>query len=142
MTFGLDGDALAAADGNGCIYLWDTDGALAASFAHPGSRGVIGVAFDPDGDLLAGADGNGRAYLWDLVSGELVRTFVPRRSRGLNDVAIGLGGDLLAAAGDGHVYLWDVVSGRSPARTSSREPDRLRGGVGPGPPLAAACGNG
>jgi WD40 repeat protein len=70
------------------------------------------VAFDPGGDLLAAADGNGRAYLWDLVSGELARTFVPRRSGGLNDVAFGLGGDLLAAAGDGHVYLWDVVGGK------------------------------
>ena len=84
------------------------------TFAHPGSRGVIGVAFDPDGELLAAADGNGRAYLWDLVSGELARTFVPRHSGGLNDVAFCLGGDLLAAAGgSGRVYLWDVVSGKA-----------------------------
>jgi len=66
-----------------------------------------------DGDLLAAADGNGRAYLWDLVSGELARTFVPRRRGGLNDLAFGLGGDLLAAAGgSGQAYLWDVVSGK------------------------------
>ena len=66
VTFGLDGDALAAADGNGCSYVWDTAGGLAASFAHPGSQGVISVAFDPDGDLLAAADGNGCTYLWKL----------------------------------------------------------------------------
>ena len=34
VTFGLDGDALAAADGNGCTYLWDTADGLAATFAH------------------------------------------------------------------------------------------------------------
>ena len=109
VTFGLDGEALAAADGSGCTYLWDTAGGLAATFAHPGSRGVLGVAFDPGGDLLAAADGNGRAYLWDLVTGELARTFAPRRSGGLNDVAFGLGGDLLAAAGgSGCTFLWKM----------------------------------
>ena len=69
VTFGVDGNALAAADGNGRTYLWDmVGGGLAGTFAHSGSRGVMGVAFDPDGDLLAVADGNGRAYLWDLIS--------------------------------------------------------------------------
>ena len=67
VTFGLDGNALAAADGNGRTYLWDlAGGGLAGTLAHPGSRGVLGVAFDPDGDLLAAADGNGRTYLWQL----------------------------------------------------------------------------
>ena len=66
VTFGLDGEALAAADGNGFTYLWDTAGGLAAAFAHPGSQGILGVAFDPDGDLLAAADGNGCTYLWKL----------------------------------------------------------------------------
>jgi hypothetical protein len=61
VAFGLDGDALAAADGNGFTYLWDMAGGLAATFAHPGSRGAIGVAFDPDNELLAAADANGRA---------------------------------------------------------------------------------
>src|SRR5260370_1477904 len=112
VTFGLDGDVLAAADGNGFTYLWDMAGGLAATFAHPGSRGVIGVAFDPDNELLAAADANGRAYLWDLISGDLARTFISRRSGGLNGVAFGLGGDLLAApGGDGRVPLSRVVSG-------------------------------
>jgi WD40 repeat protein len=80
VSFGVGGNALAAADANGRTYLWDiAGGGLAGTFAHPGSRGVLGVAFDPDGDLLAAADGNGRAYLWDLVSGDLARTLVPRR---------------------------------------------------------------
>ena len=44
VTFGLDGEALAAADGNGCTYLWDAEGGLAATFAPPGGRSVMGVA--------------------------------------------------------------------------------------------------
>ena len=66
VTFGLDGEALAAADGNGFTYLWDTVGGLAAAFAHPGSQGVLGVAFAPGGDLLAAADGNGCTFLWQM----------------------------------------------------------------------------
>jgi serine/threonine protein kinase len=61
--------ALAAADGNGRVYVWDvTSGDLAASFAGPGSQGVNGVAFSPDGELQAAADGSGRVYLWRASS--------------------------------------------------------------------------
>ncbi len=113
VTFGPDGDVLAAADANGRVYLWDVgSGALAGTFENPGSQGAIGVDFRPDGELLAAADCNGRVYLWDLVAGKLARTFTRRRSQGMSDVAFGLGGDVLAAANDnGRIYLWDVASG-------------------------------
>jgi WD40 repeat protein len=113
VAFSPRGDVLAAADGNGRVYVWDVaSGDLAASFADPASQGVIGVAFDPDGELLAAADGNGRVFLWDLVSGELARTFGRRRGPGVNGVASGLGGEVLAAAdSSGQVCVWDVVTG-------------------------------
>jgi WD40 repeat protein len=67
VAFGPGGATLAAADGNGQVYLWDVaSGALAGAFADPASRGVNGVAFAPAGDLLATADGNGCTYLWQL----------------------------------------------------------------------------
>ena len=67
MTFGLDGEALAAADGNGQVYLRDVaSGGLTGALADPGNRGVNGVAFAPAGDLLAAADGNGWTYLWKM----------------------------------------------------------------------------
>ena len=67
MAFGPGGDVLAAADGNGQVFLWDVaSGGLAGAFAGPGSRGVNGVAFAPGGDLLATADGNGCTFLWKM----------------------------------------------------------------------------
>jgi DNA-binding beta-propeller fold protein YncE len=113
VEFSPDGEVLAAADGNGQVFLWDVvSGDLADSFAAPDSQGVMGVAFDSDSELLAAADGNGHVFLWDVVSGALARTFGKRRSQGVTGVAFGLGGDVLAAASsNGRVFLWDVVSG-------------------------------
>jgi DNA-binding beta-propeller fold protein YncE len=146
VAFSPRGDVLAAADGNGRVYLWDVvTGDLADSFADPASQGVIGVAFDPDGELLAAADGNGRLFLWDLVSGELARTFGRRRGPGVNGVASGLGGDVLAAAdSSGQVCVWDVVTGDLTARFADPGSQGAMGvAFGPGGSvLAAADGNG
>lgn len=146
VAFSPRGDVLAAADGNGRVYLWDVaSGELADSFADPASQGVIGVAFDPDSELLAAADGNGRVFLWDLVSGELARTFGRRRGPGVNGVASGLGGDVLAAAdSSGQVCVWDVVTGALAARFADPGSQGAMGvafGLG-GSVLAAADGNG
>lgn len=60
MTFGVDGNALAPADGNGRTYQWDmADGGLAGTFAHniagtyviPGHHTVYGVTFGPRGTV-------------------------------------------------------------------------------------------
>ncbi len=146
VEFSPDGDVLAAADGNGRVFLWDVvSGELADSFADPGSQGVMGVAFDPDSELLAAADGNGRVFLWDVVSGELARTFGKRRSPGVNAVAFGLGGDVLAAASsNGRVFLWDVVSGEFAGSFGYPDSQGMNGvAFGPGGGvLAAADGNG
>jgi WD40 repeat protein len=67
VAFGPRGDVLAAADGNGQVFVWDVpSGGLAGAFADPGSRGVNGVAFAPGGDMLAAADGNGCTFLWQV----------------------------------------------------------------------------
>jgi DNA-binding beta-propeller fold protein YncE len=146
VEFSPDGDVLAAADGNGRVFLWDVvSGELADSFADPDSQGVMGVAFDSDSELLAAADGNGRVFLWDVVSGELARTFGKRRSQGVNGVAFGLGGDVLAAASsNGRVFLWDVVSGEFAGSFGYPDSRGVLGvAFGPGGGvLAAADGNG
>ncbi len=146
VEFSPDGDVLAAADGNGRVFLWDVvSGELADSFADPDSEGVMGVAFDSDSELLAAADGNGRVFLWDVVSGELARTFGKRRSQGVNGVAFGQGGDVLAAASNnGRVFLWDVVSGEFAGSFGYPDSQGVMGvAFGPGGDvLAAADGNG
>jgi WD40 repeat protein len=66
VAFGPDGGLLAAADGNGCVYLWDVaSGELVAALANPGSLGVNDVACSVDG-LVAAADCNGSVYLWKV----------------------------------------------------------------------------
>ncbi len=146
VEFSPDGDVLAAADGNGQVFLWDVvSGELSHSFADPDSQGVMGVAFDSDSELLAAADGNGRVFLWDVVSGELARTFGKRRSQGVNGVAFGLGGDVLAAASsNGRVFLWDVVTGEFAGSFGYPDSQGMMGvAFGPGGGvLAAADANG
>jgi WD40 repeat protein len=61
-------------------------GRLGCTFVHDGSRGVVGLAFDPVGELLAAA-GEGYVQLWDVVSRLLPHPRQPRlrggvRSRG------------------------------------------------------------
>jgi WD40 repeat protein len=56
VAFGLGGDLLAAASGDGHIYLWDMVSAQAAgSFVVPGSPTVYAVSSGPVGQVLAAA---------------------------------------------------------------------------------------
>jgi hypothetical protein len=67
VTFGLDGNALAAADGNGRIYRWDmASGKLTRPCVPRRSGGLNDAAFGLGGDLLAAADGNGSTYVWRM----------------------------------------------------------------------------
>jgi WD40 repeat protein len=82
VTFGLDGNALAAADGNGRAYRWDMiTGELARTFFPRHSGGLNGVAFGLGDDLLAAAGGSGQVYLWDVVNGQIAGTYsIPGRT--------------------------------------------------------------
>ncbi len=112
VEFSPDGDVLAAADGNGRVFLWDVvSGELARTFGKRRSQGVNGVAFGLGGDVLAAASSNGRVFLWDVVSGEFAGSFGYPDSQGVLGVAFGPGSVLAAADGNGRVFLWDVVSG-------------------------------
>ena len=117
VAFSPDGLLLAAAYGNGAVWLWDpsTDQrrslGLAAGF-H--SAGADGVAFSPNGKLLAAAYTNGTIGLWNPANGQGSGSLLWRGVGGANAVAFSPDGKLLAAGyGDGSVRLWNPDTGRS-----------------------------
>jgi serine/threonine-protein kinase len=110
MSLGPNG-TLAAADGNGRIYLWNTaTGKLAGYLTDPGSKGVDAVAFGSHGTLAAG-DANGSAYLWDTATGQVTLTVTDPGSKGVSSVAFGPGGVLVTGDENGQVDHWDTATG-------------------------------
>lgn len=117
IAFSPDGRTLAAADGNGHVYLWTVPtGKLAAALSAPKheSGGVLDVAVSPDGSTLAAADGNGRVYLWNVATRELMFT-LDMASGPVNVVAFSPMNGILASAAGSDVYLWNLATRRQTA---------------------------
>ena len=110
VAFSPDGKFIAAADGNGRVYVWqDSTRRLASTVADPRSKGVNSVTFNATSSLIAAGDANGHVYLW---AGSKVRAAVALPSgKGVLSVAFSSDGKYLAA-GDtaGHVYAWLLSS--------------------------------
>jgi WD40 repeat protein len=113
LAFCANDSYLAAADGNGHVYLWSmATHKIAAALHDPRSRGVNAVAYRPGGNILAAADANGSVYLWRAGrSGP--RRLADHRSRGVRAVAFSPSGLLLVAAdGNGKAYVWSMKTDR------------------------------
>jgi WD40 repeat protein len=107
LALAPDGRTLAAAGGDGEVWLWDTDSPHARRLCAPPS-GVCALAFAPDGRTLASGGWDFTIRLWDVATGGERETF--RNQAGPVPV-LAFAPDSRALAGggyDGVVRVWDV----------------------------------
>jgi WD40 repeat protein len=119
LVFSPDGRALAGADNEGNIVVWDAASATVRTSAKQGDgRRIWSLAFSPDGKTLAAAVGNHRGrdhepgviVLWDAVTGQR-RLELAGHTNEVTSVAFAPDGKLLASGGsDCTVRLWDVTA--------------------------------
>jgi len=115
VTFNSRGTALAAADLDGEVKVWDLTtrrGSAStmrfSAWRQPPMDEVPALAFSPDDNTLATGEIDGRLQLWDVITGQ-ERVTLPgegRPIRGLKITSDGMG--LLYATNDGVLHFWDV----------------------------------
>ena len=110
LAFCSNGSVLAAADGNGHVYLWSMASHKIVAVLHdPASKGVSAVAYRPRTRTLAAGDANGSVYLWQPDRAQPRRLRDPR-SKGVRALAFSPGGRFLAVAdANGHTYIWTMA---------------------------------
>src|SRR5262249_57132095 len=117
-AFGLDGRAVATADGFYGAHLWNVaTGRQTAVVRGPDEQSVDSLAFSPDGTVLAvggQSTSSDTGYLWNVGTAGLTGTLTaPTGFGGVVSVAFSPDGTTLAAAdGAGQTYLWNVATGR------------------------------
>lgn len=114
------GTAVAAADVDGSIKVWDLVGQREALALAGRSGPINGLrAFLLDGEEhLASAGGDGVIHLWHAASGRPVRQWRAHQGMIWSLAVLGAGGPRvrLASAGvDGRIHVWDPATGASAA---------------------------
>lgn len=117
LALSPDGRAIATANSDATVQLWDLQGGLIHTFAQRFGFGsghtdaVTAVEFHPNGRLLVTASQDGTVKQWDLQTYKLQSTLRPS---GWPITAIALTPDgqmLLAGSGEGHITAWDLATG-------------------------------
>jgi WD40 repeat protein len=130
IAFSPDGRALAGAEHQGQIVLWDTASAkVRRIIKQEETRRITSLAFAPDGRTLAAAlaerPGRGREpgliVLWDAATGEH-RMELTGHANAVLTVAFSPDGRLLASgSSDNTVRLWDVTAPAAAGVESERK---------------------
>jgi WD40 repeat protein len=117
------GKALAVADEQGVVHVWDAATGGERCTVRPAGPTIPCLALSPDGQTLASAsssaEGGGAAQLWDTTTGKTLHT-VATGQQDLAAVAFAPDGKTLATAGGNDVRFWDVATGREQGRTQDR----------------------
>jgi hypothetical protein len=108
LSFARHGSLLAAADGNGNLYLWDTGGrSLVATLS--GNDPVTAAALNPAGTLVAGGTSGGETYLWDVATQQQVAVLGDKGGGSVDVLTFGPDGSQLAIGGKSAIALWRIT---------------------------------
>jgi serine/threonine protein kinase/Tol biopolymer transport system component len=121
LAFSPDGQTLAAGDGNGNTYLWNTaTNKVTGTLADPNNSNVDAIAFTPDGQQLATGDGNGGCYLWNAATHAEGESLNDPGTGEVDWLTFGPDGQSLAStmenSNNNTVYVWNVATGKITAR--------------------------
>jgi WD40 repeat protein len=112
LAFSHDGRALAGADEDGTIRVWNVaSGRIERTLLAPGE--ITALVFAPNGESLATAAADNSISLWNLKTG-LPQAKFQKHEAAINALAFSPNGQLLASGSDDRtIVLWEVVTGKS-----------------------------
>src|SRR5262249_37652263 len=116
-TYTPDGQALAVADEQGTVHVWDSATGRERCTVKPRGDSILGLAFSSDGRTLASLNRE-VAKLWDARTGKLLHT-VGVGQKYIATVAFTPDSKVLATVGAFDVRFWDVTTGRERGRAQA-----------------------
>ena len=130
ISAGFDaGGRVVAIDGNGTIYVWDTETTqVAATLTEPGKTGIAKAVFGPGGQIAATVGRNGVTVVWNLTR---LFEFGARPGLDKHFLVVSPGGDTLLTEDGTHdgIVMQDVREGNFLATLSDPDKISLTSGV-------------